>query len=232
MSHQERPRVAILASGGGSTAEAFITATQEGGVDADVSLVICNKTSQTAGVYGRVDKLNEKYGLSIPVQHISSLTHPKGAVERGQTDEESAAICEAVTAAGAGLVALMGYMKVVRGELVEEFGYLPHFSSPFQARMVNTHPGPLPETADTYGLHTSERVLELGMAASRHTVHVVSAGVDKGPIIAEHTVPIYPEDAPQDLLDRVQEIEKAHLPGAIDRFLKAQIDYMNREKQH
>jgi hypothetical protein len=45
----------------------------------------------------------------------------------------------------------MGYMKMVRGELIEEYGWLPHFDSIYQARMSNTHPGPLPETVDTYG---------------------------------------------------------------------------------
>lgn len=225
MSKQEKPRVAILASGGGSTAEAFIEATQDGRVDAEVGLVICNNSPEKAGVYERVAKLNRRFGLDIMTRQISGRTHPGGAVERGQTDEESAAICEAVSKQGVGLVALMGYMKMVRGELVEEYGFLPHFSSIYEARMLNTHPGPLPETEDTFGIHTSERVLELGMHQSRHTVHVVASGIDRGPIVAEHPVDVYSDDTPQDLFDRVQRIEKALLPFAIQDFLLEQEAY-------
>lgn len=225
MSEILRPRVALLASGGGTTAEAFITATQDGRVDAEVGLVICNNPPGKAGVYDKIAQLNKRYGLTIQTLHISGRTHPGGAVERGQTDEESAAICEAVSKDGTALVALMGYMKLVRGELVEEYGYLPHFRSVYEGRMINTHPGPLPETEDTYGLHTSERVMELGMRTSRHTVHMVAAGVDRGPVIAEHPVPVLREDTPQDLFDRVQLMEKALLPFVINDFLKDQEAY-------
>lgn len=225
MSAEHKPRVAILASGGGTTAEAFIEATQDGRVNAEVGLVICNNPPDKAGVYERVAQLNRRFGLDIQTRQISGRTHPGGPAGRGQTDEESAAICEAVSKDGVDLVALMGYMKLVRGELVEEYGYKPHFSSIYEARMLNTHPGPLPETEDTWGIHTSERVLELGMLLSRHTVHLVAAGVDRGPIIAEHTVDVYRDDTPQDLFDRVQRIEKSLLPFAINDFLIEQEAY-------
>lgn len=225
MSESQRPRVALLASGGGTTAEAFITATQDGRVNAEVGLVICNNPPGKAGVYDRIAQLNKQYGLDIQTLHISSRTHPGGAVKRGQTNEESTAICDAVSRDGAALIALMGYMKMVRGDLVEEYGYLPHFRSVYEGRMINTHPGPLPETEDTFGIHTSERVLELGMRASRHTVHMVAPGVDRGPIIAEHPVPVLSDDTPEDLFNRMQHMEKALLPFVINDFLKDQEAY-------
>lgn len=216
------PRVAILASGGGTTAEAFIHATQDGTVDAEVGLVVCNNPPERAGVYDRIAKLNAQYGLDIETRMINGITHPAGPSERGQTDEESAAIRDAMDAGRFDHVALMGYMKRVRGDLVEDYGYLPHFRSPYYARMSNTHPGPLPESVDTYGIHTQERVLELGMELSRHTLHLVSAGIDLGPKIAEHPVVVLPGDTPEDLFKRVQQVEKAELPGALDTFLKLQ----------
>jgi phosphoribosylglycinamide formyltransferase 1 len=225
MSELHRPKVAILASGSGSTAEAFIRATQELNIEAEAGLVICNNPPEKAGIYDRVAQLNKEYGLDIQTVHISGRTHPGGPVERGQTDEESSAICKLVSEHGISLVALMGYMKVVRGELVEEYGYLPHFRSKYEARMLNTHPGPLPETADTFGIGSSERVLELGMTHSRHTVHVVAAGVDRGPIVAEHPVQILLDDTPQDVFNRVQRMEKALLPFVIQDFLIEQENY-------
>lgn len=222
-----KPSVAILASGGGTTAEAFIHATQDGRVDAEVGLVICNNPPEKAGVFDRVAKLRDQYGLDIKTMVISSRTHPAGATGRGQTLEESAAICAEVAAGNFSHVALMGYMKRVLGELVQEYGYLPHFSSVYQARMSNTHPGPLPETEDTYGIHTQERVLELGLSVSKHTLHLVSTGIDRGPILAEHPLDVQPDHTPQDLFDRVQAVEKAALPDALDRFLKEQEGYNN-----
>lgn len=225
MSERKIPRIAILASGSGSTAEAFIHATQDGRVEAYVGLVICNNPPEKAGIYDRVKKLNQRYDLKIETAEISGRTHPKGNVGRGQTLEESAAICEKVTKDEYAHVALMGYMKMVRGDLIEEYGWRPHFTSIYQARMSNTHPGPLPESEDTYGIHASERVLELGLSLTRHTVHVVAAGVDKGPKIAEHPIEVMPDDSPQDIFDRVQIVEKVALPYVLDRFLKEQEAY-------
>lgn len=225
VSERHIPGIAILASGSGSTAEAFIHATQDGRVCAEVGLVVCNNSPEKAAVYARVQKLNQQYGLDIETVQISGRTHPDGDVGRGQTLAESTAICEKIASGGFAHVALMGYMKMVRGELIEEYGWLPHFSSLYEARMSNTHPGPLPETEDTYGLDTSERVLELGLTASRHTVHVVASGVDRGPKIAEHPIEILPDDAPQDVFDRVQAVEKVALPYVLDRFLKEQEAY-------
>lgn len=221
-----KPTIAVLASGSGSTAEAFIHATQDGRVAAEVGLIICNNPPEKAGIFARAAKLNKLYGLDIEVAEISSRTHPDGNVGRGQTLSESAAICEKVGSGGYAHVALMGYMKMVRGELIEEYGWQPTHTSIYQARMTNTHPGPLPETEDTYGIHTSERVLELGMSVSRHTVHLVAAGIDRGPKIAEHPVEVVEGDTAQSLFDRVQIVEKAALPYALGKFLQEQGDYL------
>lgn len=226
MTYLHCPSIAILASGSGSTAEAFIHATQDGRVMAEVGLVICNNPPEKAGIYDRIARLNAQYNLDIETAEISGKTHPDGNIGRGQTLEEASAICERINRGGFAHVALMGYMKMVRGDLVDEYGWLPHFSSIYQARMSNTHPGPLPETEDTYGIHTSEHVLQLGLANSKHTVHVVASGVDRGPKIAEHPVEVLPDDSPQDLFDRVQIVEKAVLPYVLGKFLQEQGEYL------
>jgi phosphoribosylglycinamide formyltransferase-1 len=224
MSEQATPRVAILASGGGTTAEAYIRAIHEGVVKAEVGLVIAS--SFEAGILEKVPYWNRDFGLDIETQIVNELTHPLGAGERGQTDEESSHIAGTVRDRGIGLVALLGYMRIVRGELMEEYGYLPGtHTSLYQARMVNTHPGPLPETADTYGIGTSQRVLDLGLLTSKHTVHVVAPGVDKGPVIVAHDVPVHPHDTARALNNRTQLIEKATIAYALDKFLREQHEY-------
>lgn len=227
MAELHRPGIAILASGSGSTVEAFIHATQEGRVDADVGLIVCNNPPEKAGVYDRITRLNQQYGLDIEIAEISSKTHPDGDVGRGQTLAEAAAICELASQRGVAHIACMGYMKMIRGDLITEYGWLHNSGSRYQARMSNTHPGPLPETEDTYGIHASERVLELGMIASKHTVHLVAAGIDRGPVLAEYPVEVLPGDSAQDLFDRVHAAEEAGLPYVLDKFLKEQEAYRN-----
>jgi len=222
MSELHNHRVAVLASGGGSTAEAFVYAAQDGHVDAEVGLVVCNNPPEKAGVYDRVSELNRRYGLEIQVAQINGRMFPDGNVGRGQTLAESEAIAELIREGGYNHVALMGYMKQVRGALIDEYGWSPETASIYDARMTNTHPGPLPETADTYGIHTSEKVLHLGMLTSRHTVHLVSGGIDQGPVISTREVPVRVGDSAQDLFDRVQITEKRHLPIALNAFMREQ----------
>lgn len=227
MNRRHIPGVAILASGSGSTAEAFIHATQNNLVAAEVGLVVCNNPPEKAEVHRRVSRLNWQYGLDIEVAVINGHTHPTGNVGRGQTLAESEAICELISRGNFAHVALMGYMKMLRGALVETYGWKPNFNSIYEGRMSNSHPGPLPETEDTYGIYTSRRVLELGLSASKHTVHLVGAGIDQGPKLAEHPVEVRPNDTPESLFDRLQIVEKATLPYAIDRFMHEQGDWLD-----
>lgn len=221
MVEREVPSIAILASGSGSTAEACIRATQNGTLGARVGLVVCNNPPHKAGIYERVSQLNSEIGLAIPVLHISGITHPGGAGNKGeQTFEESQAISYAVDQAGCVLVALMGYMKKIRGPLLQAYGWDDTMHSAADARMLNTHPGPLPQTEGLYGKRAQAAVLESGLGYSAHTVHTVTDAYDQGMIIQETRVPVEPGDTPDSLFDRVQAVEKRMLPHAINMCLE------------
>ena len=223
-----KPRVAVLASGGGTTAEAFIRAGQKGITTAQVELVICSR--QDAGVFQRIKDLNAEYGLNIETVLINHKTHPAGLGEhvgRGeQTAGEEAAILAALLSGNFDLIALMGYMKRIGSNLIESFGWLPSYTSVFQARMVNTHPGLLPDTKSFYGQQIQEYVLEHHLPYGGQTLHAVSADYDAGPIIAEHKVPVEPDDTAESLFARVQAVEKKYLPRDIDDFIKARQAYL------
>ena len=128
MSETYRPRIAVLASGGGTTVEAFIHATQNN-VNAEVGLVVCNNPPDKVGVYDRIKRLNDQYGLDIKTAYINGKMYPGGNQGRGQTLEESQAICDLIASGGYDHVALMGYMKEVRGALIDEYGWHPDFKS-------------------------------------------------------------------------------------------------------
>lgn len=212
-------RVGILASGGGTTAEAFIHATQNGTCDAEVAVVVTN--NREAGVVGRVHRLNEMYGLDIQDLWINGLTHEEGRGKDGeQTLSESKAINDIFVHQNVELVLLLGYMKKVRGDLLDNYGSLESHESIFEASMLNTHPGPLPETQGLAGIDVQKKVLELGLTYSAQTLHVVSAEYDKGGVYAEHRVPVMPSDDAESLMDAVTAAEKLWIPVDVNRFIQ------------
>jgi len=227
-----RPRIAILASGGGTTAEAFIRAGQRGHINVDVGLVICSR--KDAGIFQRIAALNQEFGLSIDCLLINHHTHPAAHTEhvgRGsQTEGEELAILTTLLSGSFDLVALMGYMKRIGPHLIQAFGWLPEYTSIFQAKMVNTHPGLLPDTKAFHGENIQKYVLEHHLPYTGQTLHVVAKEYDDGPVIAEHKVPVEPGDDAESLYARVQTVEKKYLPEDIEDFIKARMAY-NQEQQ-
>jgi phosphoribosylglycinamide formyltransferase-1 len=124
------------------------------------------------------------------------------------------------------LIALMGYMKKIGPNMIETFGWLSSYQSVFQTKMVNTHPGLLPDTAGFYGEQIQRYVLDHKLPYGGQTLHAVSADYDAGPIIAEHKVPVQPGDTAASLFARVQAVEKKCLPKDIGDFIKARQAYL------
>lgn len=222
------PKIAVLASGSGTTAEAFILAGQNGKITTEVALVITNR--HDAGVLERVKNLNDEFGLNIQTLIISSKTHPALDGEellRGrQTKAEEAAILEALEVGDFDLIALMGYMKHVGPSLVQKFGWRPEYTSPYQAMMVNTHPGLLPETQALYGQNIQQYVLDNHLEYAGQTLHLVAEEYDDGPVIAEHRVAVNAEDTAETLFARIQATEKEFLPGDIEKFINERREYL------
>lgn len=233
-----KPKVAVFASGSGTTFRATADAVHAGLVGYEISLVITDH--EDAGVLDQVNAVNRLYGFGIKTAIINRKRYPGGPQGRGQTREEAEAVCAVLEAYDIDHLSLMGCLRIIGQQVIEEYGWKPAFAEqdpPYQgkflARMTNTHPGILPATTDTYGIHTQEKALALGLEETAQTFHVVAIGVDQGPIIAEHRVRVfapdkYPSnlaDTPEALFARVQRIEKANLPLDLDAFLKDQVRY-------
>jgi folate-dependent phosphoribosylglycinamide formyltransferase PurN len=176
-----------------------------------------------AGVLSLVQGLNQEYGLSIATQHISGATHPDGYRAKGeQTASESTAIADYMRSHDVGLIVTLGYMKKIVGGLLDEYGWQPDMTSPFLARMINTHPGLLPATRGEYGIHVQELVLDERHEFAGQTLHVVGAGYDTGPTLAEHQFRVPPGLSPQQLFNQVQGVEKHNIGTDINSFLHSQ----------
>ena len=178
-------RLSLLGSGAGSTVGAVLDAVADGRIAADAALVVSNNSG--AGV------LDVAAAHGVPTAHLSSVTHPDPAAL-------DAAVLAALDAAGTDLVVLAGYMKKLG----------PLTLAAYDGRVVNVHPALLPAYGGQgmYGDRVHAAVLADGAAVSGATVHLVTAGYDEGPVLAQVEVPVEPDDSVETLRARVQAAEK------------------------
>jgi len=184
-------RVAVLVSGRGSNLAALLRALGDD-APARVVLVISNR----AGAGGV--QLAREHG--IPVHVLNDIADP----------EEWRRV---LTAAGAELIVLAGYLKRVPAPIVREW----------RGRIINVHPALLPRHGGSgmYGLKVHQAVLASGDATSGATVHLVSEEYDEGEILCQGVVAVLPGDTPETLATRVLEVEHKLLPAAVLALAKA-----------
>lgn len=194
------PRIAIFASGTGTTAEAVITACQSGRIPAEAVLVIGNNS--TAEAFTRAARLD------VPTRHLSSHTHPG-------PEGLDAAILNALRTVAATHLVLAGYMKKLGPRTLEAF----------PGRIFNTHPALLPAFGGRgmYGRHVHQAVLESGVAISGATVHHVEAEYDTGPIIAQVEVAVSTTDTVDTLAARVQKAERELLVQSLATIVEQRV---------
>jgi len=127
----------------------------------------------------------------------------------GMTREEfDAELDAALSAHGVELVALAGYMRLLSDGFVERW----------DGRILNVHPSLLPLHK---GLDTHRRALVAGDEYAGCSVHLVTADLDSGPVLAQAKVRILPRDDPDSLAERVLEEEHRLYPIALDEYCRA-----------
>ncbi len=117
------------------------------------------------------------------------------------------AVDAALRAVGVEVVALAGYMRILTPWLVRAW----------EGRMLNIHPSLLPLYP---GLDTHARAIAAGDAEAGCTVHLVTEGVDEGPIQGQARVPIVDGDTPASLAERVKTAEHRLYPQVLGDFCK------------
>lgn len=106
-------------------------------------------------------------------------------------------------------IVLAGYLKKISPKLVHSY----------KEKIINIHPSLIPSFCGSgyYGIKVHEKAIEYGVKISGATVHFVDEGMDTGPIIMQETVPVYPEDHPEDLQKRVLEVEHRILSESVKK---------------
>jgi formyltetrahydrofolate-dependent phosphoribosylglycinamide formyltransferase len=189
-------RLAVLISGHGSNLQAIIDACATHELDAQIVLVVSNKTA----AYG----LERARLAGLPTQ--SHLLKPYKDSGRSRTDYD-ADLAEIVGAAQPDWVILAGWMYVLSMA----------FLSKFPNRVVNLHPALPGQFAGTEAIHRAFEAFQRGEIT--HTglmVHLVpDEGIDVGPVLRQAIVPIYPTDTLEALESRMHTTEHKTLVAAI-----------------
>lgn len=152
-------KIVVFASGNGSNFESIVN---EAGSVYSVSLLICDNPD--AYVLKRSERLNVPFAVFNRNQY-------------GSRREMEASICQKIKPLRPDLIALAGYMRLIRHSLLEEY----------QGKIINIHPSLLP---DFPGMKSIERAFSAGAEETGVTIHYIDSGVDTGAVIAQRKVDI------------------------------------------
>lgn len=167
-------RLGILISGRGSNMLALLDYAQQEENDVEVATVLAD---------------GEAPGLAIAAARgIATKSIPKRADESRNDHEKR--IIDALEAQGAELICLAGYMRLVS----------PEFCATFAGRMLNIHPSLLPRHK---GLDTHEKAIKAGDNEHGCSVHLVTPGMDEGPVLGQRRVKVRADDTAETLAARV-----------------------------
>jgi formyltetrahydrofolate-dependent phosphoribosylglycinamide formyltransferase len=173
-------RLVVLASGEGRTLQALLDATSDPGFGARVVAVGTDRDRVRA-----VDR-----ALAAGVEAFT--VRPGDHQDRQSWD---IALADELLRHEPDLVVCAGFMRILGRPVLEQF----------PQRVVNTHPALLPAFP---GPHAVRDALAYGVKVTGVTVHLVDAGVDTGPVVAQAAVPVEPGDTEQTLHARIQDVEQ------------------------
>ncbi len=179
----------VLGSGSGSNYQALHDAITRGDLDAEIVMVMSDIPQ--ARILERAREHGAPHAV-IDCRGFASKFPSESQAEVALTMQE----------AKVDLICLAGFMRLIKSPLLDAF----------PQRVINIHPSLLPAFP---GLKAWEQALDAKVAETGCTVHYVDEGMDTGPIILQHRVPVWPTDSYSSLHQRIQEAEHQLYPQAI-----------------
>ena len=182
-------RVVVLVSGAGSNLAALLAAHGDDAYGARVVGVVSDKAAAGGLEIARA--------AGIP----TAVVAPADFEDRAAWDR---ALARSVSVFSPDLVVSAGFMRILGGAFLTEFG----------GRTVNTHPALLPSFPGAHGVRDA---LAYGVRVTGATFHVVDAGVDTGPIIAQTVVEVRDDDDEESLHERIKVAEREMLVAQVGK---------------
>lgn len=180
-------RLVVLASGRGSNLRSIASAIDAKECDATIEAVVSDKSDAPALLFAAE--------RNIPTRVVELRS-------KSERSEWDALLAKTVAEFTPDVVVLAGFMRIVGDAMLARF---PH-------RIVNVHPALLPSFK---GAHAPADAIAAGARISGCTVHIVDAGVDTGPTLAQAAVPVMPDDDAESLHKRIQKAEHRLLPHSL-----------------
>ena len=201
-----KTKIVVLESGGGTNLQALIDAEHEGIIKSGtIAVVVSNNPNAYA--------IKRAENANIPCEVVSKK-------ELGSQEAFEERLLEVLTDNGIEMIVLAGFMNILTARFIREY----------ENRIINVHPSLIPSFCGKgfYGLKVHEAALEYGVKVTGATVHFVNEIPDGGKIILQKSVAIKAGDTPETLQVRVmQQAEWKILPRAAEIVAK---DLKNKKK--
>ena len=195
--------LAVLISGSGKTLQNLIDKIDDNTLNAKIQVVISSSP--------------DAYGIKRAEQNNIPVTIAKYS-DYDSSEVFSNAIIKEIEKYPIDLIILAGFMHLLR------------IPDKYSEKVMNIHPGLIPSFCGKgyYGHHVHKAVIESGIKVSGCTVHFVDNEYDHGPIIIQRTVPVYEDDTPDTLAQRVFKEECIAYPEAIHLFAEGRLKIEGR----
>lgn len=194
-------KIGVVVSGRGSNLQSIIDHIAEGKLNVEIAVVVSDHKEAFA--------LERAAKAGIP----TAVVERKGCKDKAEFEDK---IDSALREAGAEVVVLAGFMRILTG----------HFISRWEHKIINIHPALLPSFK---GLDAQGQAVDYGVKVAGCTVHFVDEGTDTGPIILQKVVPVLDDDTEETLAARILKEEHKALPEAIQLWADGKLTIKGRK---
>ena len=192
-------RFLVLSSSRGTTFQAILNAIAEGSLTAQCLGLVSDRKDR-----GCIEKARK---AGLPTVIVEKRRGEEREAYDRRVHEEILQLVKLQTPNPPTLLACIGWMRI----------FSPWFIETWRDRIINVHPALLPKYGGEgmYGMKVHEAVLASKEKETGMTIHLMDEGVDTGKILLQKRCPVLPEDTPEILRARVQELEKEWYPRVL-----------------
>ncbi|MDR3327674.1 MAG: phosphoribosylglycinamide formyltransferase [Prevotellaceae bacterium] len=183
--------IAVFASGSGTNFEAIVQACEQGEIDGQIAILVCD--NKNAFALQRAENHNISTFVFDPQNYASR-------------QEYETQIVEILQQKGVELVCLAGYMRIVGQTLLQAF----------PQKILNIHPALLPAFK---GAKAIDDAFDFGVKVFGVTVHLIDSTIDGGTIIAQRAFEYYGDDRSK-IETKIHEIEHKLYVEAIGKLIE------------